>query len=38
MIEYQNGDSHLNIKKKGVLEYTIPLTIRPLALFIQNNL
>ena len=27
MIEYQNGKSNLNIKKKGVLEYTVPLTI-----------
>ena len=25
MIEYQNGDSNLNIKEKGVLECTIPL-------------
>ena len=25
MIEYQNGDSNLNIKEKGVMEYTIPL-------------
>ena len=26
MIEYQNVDSNLNIKEKGVLEYTVPLT------------
>ena len=26
MIEYQNGDSNLNIKEKGVLEWTIPLS------------
>ena len=27
MIEYPNGDSNLNIEKKGVLEYTVPLKL-----------